>query len=325
MSPTEQERERLQDLLSVQHQQWQDINARMSQNFSNRLLYARLEMELKQTEREIVRLELMLEDPNAFEPTTPSRDEEIVVPAPKLVRKKRRPASPVAVASVLGGLTVILLAAAIWIFLLRTPTTDTFNPSLPGATQSRPNIQERLANGNFAADLSGWSARLNDTTRTAFRTQATADSRQYRALNLEHAGRGAGTVGQAVRLTNQAVKFSVLASGRADETAGKQGNAYLLVQYLDRNGQALGGTVFSAWSNLPAFADSRRYRVQPLTGVLTEYNLDIQNELSRLPAIDPTQVNALNILIYAGAVNESAQCQPTECKAEIAVAEIRIE
>jgi hypothetical protein len=326
MTPIEQERDRVQDLLTRQRQQWQDINARMSQNFSNRPLYARLEMELKQTEREIARLELMLEDPNAFENVPLITPEEMVVPSPKLVRKRRRPASPMAIIGVFAAMIVVLVATAIWLFLLRGTSTPP-GTILPPGNASIPSIQPSLSNGNFAADLSGWSARLNDTTKAVFRTQATADNRQYRALNLEHAGSGSGTVGQAVKLANRNLKFSAFASGRADDAANKQGYAYLLVQYLDRNGQPLGGTVFSAAPanlNVPAFADTNRYRVQPLGGVLSEYTVDIQGELSRLSGIDAAQVDAVNILIYAGAASETAQCQPTECRAEIAVADVKL-
>jgi hypothetical protein len=119
MAPTEQaqEHDRVQDLLIQQRQQWQEINARMSQNFSNRPLYARLELEIKQTEREIARLELIRDDPDALEEVPLAREEEIVVPAPSPeIIRQGRPAPPIVVFGVFALIILILLVAAIWLF-----------------------------------------------------------------------------------------------------------------------------------------------------------------------------------------------------------------
>jgi hypothetical protein len=210
--------------------------------------------------------------------------------------------------------------------------------------------------GNFANKLDGWlpvniegySQNNFDVSKNnvSFKDneQAGDGTKLPRVLILSHQGRGQGTLLAAYSLQgNRNRTLSLYAGARVDATLkaqasiktpvrNLQGLAYIEIQYATKSSTRLGSTILVA--NPPyyingSFSDKRRFNVIELNSQLQKYSFNVQEEIAKLPGINPLEVESILVAIVAQSAgmltaDGDSECNITDCKSEVYVAEISL-
>ncbi len=161
---------------------------------------------------------------------------------------------------------------------------------------------ELVVNGAFEEPPStGWDLVFADSAYAITRATTYDPDPDYEIRLTKLDGTGRVRLDQVIPLPSLDVGFS--ASGRmlAEGGTASWAVAGLRVEYLDDGGGALGETAICAMSRACPWESSPDFHlIEAINDAWHSYSFPLADEIAaHLPAVDPTQVHAVRISLYA--------------------------